>query len=182
MRWVGTRVRVHIKSVLPCYVLLSELLVPYDLFLPMLPQALHLVPPLEVLQICFGVLNHGDGAWCCYCIVGYQCVIGVFTWSGYTDTSCLSWRRPLCLFIDCCFKAFGIMLNNPARLINTVLCVSFIVANGPFGVGFCNYSTKSCASSVVAPVDKILGILTLWGKNSTTSEILSDLVSVTNNL
>ena len=35
--WIDTRVRVHFKSVWPCYVLLSEFLVPYYLFISLLP-------------------------------------------------------------------------------------------------------------------------------------------------
>ena len=74
------------------------------------------------------------------------------------------------------------MLNNSARLINTVLCVLFIVVNGEFGVGVCTYLTKSRVASVAASEAKNLEILTFLGGNPTTSEILSDLVYVKNTL
>ena len=120
------------------------------------------------------------GVWCCCCIVGYRCVTGALTWSGSNDTSCLYHRRPLCMLVDCCSASFGMMLNNSARLINVLICVSFIVANVAFDVGFYNSSTKSRAASVAASSENTLGIITFWGGNSTTSEKISDIFFVTN--
>ena len=74
------------------------------------------------------------------------------------------------------------MLNNSAILINYLWCVSFIVANGAFGAGFFNASTKSGAASVDASSEKRFVILTCLGGDSNTSAIISDLFSVTNTL
>ena len=43
--------------VLPGYVLILELLVSHYLFIPVLPQALYLEPPLEVFQVTFFILS-----------------------------------------------------------------------------------------------------------------------------
>ena len=130
----------------------------------------------------FGICTFGYGVWCWCCLVGYRCVIGALTWSGLTDTSCLSCYCTLCLFVDCCSEAFGMMSDCSDKLLNNLLYLSFIVANGAFGLGFCNASTKFCADIVAASADDTISILTFWGENYTLSEILSDLVSVTNTL
>ena len=91
----------------------------------------------------------------------------------------LTFLPPSIMYVGWLFPtAFGVLLNNYAILINAVWCVSFIVADGQFGFGFCNTSTKSRAASVAASVDKIIGIIIFCGGNSTMSAILSDLVSV----
>ena len=60
--------------------------------------------------------------------------------------------------------------------------MSFIVANGTFSVWFCNAYTKSCNASVDTSVDETLGVLIFWGGDSTTSEILYDIVYFSNAL
>ena len=124
----------------------------------------------------------GASIWCWCCLVRYRCVTDVVTWSVSDDTFCLSWRHPLCMLVDYCSIDFGMMLNKSARIINAAWCMSFIVASGAFGVGFCNASTQACDDSVSAPEDKTLGILTCWGVNSTSPEIIFDLVYVANTL
>ena len=86
----------------------------------------------------FCACNLGAGFWCWCFIVEYWCVNGVITWSGLPATSCLSQRCQLCLLVDFSSVDFGIMLNKSVRILNTALCVSFIVVNGAFGVGFCD--------------------------------------------
>ena len=81
----------------------------------------------------FGVCTLGDGVWCCFYLVGHRCVIGAITWSGSTTTFR---HHPLCLLIGCFSAFFVMMLKSSAILINTIWCVSFILVNGVFGVGF----------------------------------------------
>ena len=111
----------------------------------------------------------GSGVWCCYCLLGYQCVTGDFTRYGLAATYWLYWCCPLYMLIDCCSAYFGIMLNNSAELFNSSLWVSFIVANGAFVVVFCSTSTKYHATSIAASIDDTLGVLNCLGGNYTTS-------------
>ena len=130
----------------------------------------------------FCVWTLGASVWCFCCILGYPCVTGEFIWFGSTDTSCLSYRRTIYLLHDCFFAAFGMILNNSDRILNTVWCVSFIFANSVFGVGSCNDSNKSFAANVAVSEHETLGIITFWGGKSTKSAVLSDIVSFTNTL
>ena len=128
-----------------------------------------------LLGFLFCACTLGSGVWCCYCLLGYKFVTGAFTRYGLAATYCLYWRCPLYLLIDFCSAYFGVMLNNSAWLLNTALWVSFIVANGAFGVGFCNASTKSHAANIAASIDDTLGILTFLEGNYTASEIIPDI-------
>ena len=110
---------------------------------------------------------------------GYQCITCERPWYGSIFTSN---PLPLCLLVDIYYASLGMILNNYARFINAVWCVSLIVTKGPFGVGFCDYYTKSSIASVVASAYKTLIILTFWVGNSTMSAIFSGIVSATNNL
>ena len=122
--WISNILRVHIQYLLPCYVLPSELLGLMWFISSCVTKGTSLGVTLGGLPgFLFCVCTFGDGVWCCYCILGYLCVTGAFTWYDSDASSSLSWRCPLCLLIDCCSADFGIMLNNSAGLLNAALWV-----------------------------------------------------------
>ena len=86
----------------------------------------------------FYVLTLGVGVWCLCCLVGYQFIICDKSWYGSISTSN---RHPLFLLVGFFSAPLGIILNNSARFISAIWCVSLIFAKGEFRVGFCNAST-----------------------------------------
>ena len=129
----------------------------------------------------FCVCTLGFGVWCCYFILGYKYITSALTWSSLDYTSFFSQWCTLYILVDCCSIAFVMMLNNYTRLLNAEWWVSLLVANIAFETVFCNDYTKYCVDSISASSYETLGIFTFCGENSTTSAILSDIVSVTNN-
>ena len=107
------------------------------------------------------VFTLGVGAWFWCCLVGYSCFICSRACSGSFYTS---YYILLCLFVDCFYATLGTILNNYARFLSVVWCVSFIVAKVAFGVGCFNASTKYWAANVAASEDDTLGIFTFCGK------------------
>ena len=73
-------------------------------------------------------------------------------------------RHSLCLLVYCCSDSLGMMLNNSARFLSSMWCVSLIFAKGEFDVRCFNASTKSQDYSVAASADDTLGIFTFWGE------------------
>ena len=183
----GTMVRVHLQFLRPFYVFLLEFSAPYDFFLS---HYLHLFSyhgylvfyhlwrsPSFYIFRCFHIcltwlhpwrsprssylcLRLRVGAFFLCGIAGYLFITFAHTCSVFFSTSL---SLPLCLLVDCCYDTLGITFNSSASFISSVLCVSFIVAKGVFGVVCFNASTKSGAANVLVSADGTLGIFKICG-------------------